>query len=1217
MEGCFGKEPRIAVVVPVYNEERFVADALRSALDQEYGNFDVLVSDNCSTDGSVPVVQALIEGRSNAFLIRQERNVGSMENITNLWEEAARRGGYDYICTVGAHDLLHPGYLAKLSAALEERPECPLAYFKVRYVDEDGQELQVNNFCDYVYPGVPPMERYLRFLDDVHECTCVNGMMRFGAIGIPKDRFKVRSGDIVLLARMILGGPFVRIEEVLYTRRMFEPKTDSRPDYDTRVLPGKNPTNDGFMDSYLTDMWDILEGPEQEKLEVSLLIFAIMARKWKCSLPAYFATMRRLTTDLDSKVLALRGRTPGFTPDVEAFLLEEARGHSTRRITESDGSDGLDASSGTKPFHTVLFVYNRPDHAAAVIGALRRDKVQNLIVHSDAPATPAQEDAVRRTRLLLESIDWTVPRLILRETNAGLARSIDETLEDLFSRHDRVVVLEDDCVPGPFFFDYMARAFDAYDSDKSIQGISGFTIPLPEELVETNPCDAYLFPRMSTWAWGTWRDRWLDRSRNLLELLARCEQEGIDLSQGGTDILRFLGEFLEGTLQDVWSLHWLLEVYLRRGAYVYPNRTLIENIGLDGSGAHGETGTRKNGIPSPSPVLRFPRPALPLDASSAAIARHFREFCGQETPWTVERIHAKAREIRVHAGATGVMPGERDGGEMVAVQQVEDNETIARIDDMVSRGMAALQAGAPEEAFEWARRAEETGVPRMGVSMLRAVAQLHLGKREDSLVSMEKEVRSFPENRAALDALNTLRNMASGIHGGPSPSSAAPKEGFFAEPTSKVNPGLVAWKPGCSVVVGNQCDVWAMRVSFDRPGCRLRVGNRTFVGHSHFVCAEDIEVGDDVLMSWGCTILDHDSHSTDFTLRSNDVVGWLKGEKDWTHVRRARVRIGNKAWIGLNVLIMKGVTIGEGGVVAAGSVVTRDVAPWTLVAGNPARFVKELPRPDGLSASLEDALPHSATDAYDTAYNWGWNEGGLRELIRSCYKTPDQPENARRYHASPEFDAACEELKRAGHPPSRGTRILDIGCGNGVACWSLAKEGYEVTGIDSRPGALTGIGAARKLIGKDGSIFKILHTPAGKLPFAPATFDVVWMREELHHIRDLSGFLSSVLELLVPGGVILAMRDPVVWNESQKAAFFEDHPFHRFTNDENCHYLDEYIEGFARAGFTLEKMLDPVSSPINTYPGPFSELATFDVEAARLRPRGNDLFSFLARKSPA
>jgi 2-polyprenyl-3-methyl-5-hydroxy-6-metoxy-1,4-benzoquinol methylase len=241
----------------------------------------------------------------------------------------------------------------------------------------------------------------------------------------------------------------------------------------------------------------------------------------------------------------------------------------------------------------------------------------------------------------------------------------------------------------------------------------------------------------------------------------------------------------------------------------------------------------------------------------------------------------------------------------------------------------------------------------------------------------------------------------------------------------------------------------------------------------------------------------------------------------------------------------------------------------------------------------------------------------LRELIRSCYKTPDQPENARRYHASPEFDAACEELKRAGHHPSRGTRILDIGCGNGVACWSLAKEGYEVTGIDSRPGALTGIGAARKLIGKDGSIFKILHTPAGKLPFAPATFDVVWMREELHHIRDLSGFLSSVLELLVPGGVILAMRDPVVWNESQKAAFFEDHPFHRFTNDENCHYLDEYIEGFARAGFTLEKMLDPVSSPINTYPGPFSELATFDVEAARLRPRGNDLFSFLARKSPA
>ena len=56
----------------------------------------------------------------------------------------------------------------------------------------------------------------------------------------------------------------------------------------------------------------------------------------------------------------------------------------------------------------------------------------------------------------------------------------------------------------------------------------------------------------------------------------------------------------------------------------------------------------------------------------------------------------------------------------------------------------------------------------------------------------------------------------------------------------------------------------------------------------------------------------------------------------------APIRIADKAWLGMNVTVLKGVTIGEGAVVAAGSIVTKDVPPWTLVAGNPARVIKEL-----------------------------------------------------------------------------------------------------------------------------------------------------------------------------------------------------------------------------------------------------------------------------------
>jgi acetyltransferase-like isoleucine patch superfamily enzyme len=105
-------------------------------------------------------------------------------------------------------------------------------------------------------------------------------------------------------------------------------------------------------------------------------------------------------------------------------------------------------------------------------------------------------------------------------------------------------------------------------------------------------------------------------------------------------------------------------------------------------------------------------------------------------------------------------------------------------------------------------------------------------------------------------------------------------------------------------------------------------------------------VGDDVLISWGCNIVDHNSHSLKWTERKQDVKDWYQGKKDWAGVSVRPVKIGNKAWLGLNVTILKGVEIGEGAVVGAGSVVIKSVPPWTIVAGNPATMVREIPIED-------------------------------------------------------------------------------------------------------------------------------------------------------------------------------------------------------------------------------------------------------------------------------
>lgn len=146
----------------------------------------------------------------------------------------------------------------------------------------------------------------------------------------------------------------------------------------------------------------------------------------------------------------------------------------------------------------------------------------------------------------------------------------------------------------------------------------------------------------------------------------------------------------------------------------------------------------------------------------------------------------------------------------------------------------------------------------------------------------------------------------------------------------------------CKMTIGPN-SVLRGDVYLERAGSKLSIGARCFVASPCF-CASEITIEDDVMVSASGAIFDHDSHSLDFQLRANDVIDWIDKKKNWASVPCESVRICSKAWIGFSVIILKGVQIGEGAVVGAGSVVTKSVAPWTLVAGNPARPIRELSR---------------------------------------------------------------------------------------------------------------------------------------------------------------------------------------------------------------------------------------------------------------------------------
>lgn len=153
------------------------------------------------------------------------------------------------------------------------------------------------------------------------------------------------------------------------------------------------------------------------------------------------------------------------------------------------------------------------------------------------------------------------------------------------------------------------------------------------------------------------------------------------------------------------------------------------------------------------------------------------------------------------------------------------------------------------------------------------------------------------------------------------------------------------------VVVGDSCDING-QIIFESPEGEVIFGDRVSFGASKIICRTKVEFGSDIYVAWGCTFYDHDSHSIDFKERIKDRARELAAlqnnlpnkviTKNWDVVNTKPIYIKNHAWIGMNAIILKGVTIGEGAIVGAGSVVTKDVPDWTIVGGNPAKVIKEI-----------------------------------------------------------------------------------------------------------------------------------------------------------------------------------------------------------------------------------------------------------------------------------
>jgi len=153
------------------------------------------------------------------------------------------------------------------------------------------------------------------------------------------------------------------------------------------------------------------------------------------------------------------------------------------------------------------------------------------------------------------------------------------------------------------------------------------------------------------------------------------------------------------------------------------------------------------------------------------------------------------------------------------------------------------------------------------------------------------------------------------------------------------------------ITIGEDC-MLSCNFIFESDKGEIEIGDRVFINKgTNLVSRLKIKFGNDITVAWGCTFYDHNSHSVDWKERKNDMFQQLEDfratgdfikNKNWDVVKSRPITICDKVWIGFDCTILNGVTIGEGAIVGAKSVVREDIEPWTIVAGNPARVIKRI-----------------------------------------------------------------------------------------------------------------------------------------------------------------------------------------------------------------------------------------------------------------------------------
>lgn len=220
---------------------------------------------------------------------------------------------------------------------------------------------------------------------------------------------------------------------------------------------------------------------------------------------------------------------------------------------------------------------------------------------------------------------------------------------------------------------------------------------------------------------------------------------------------------------------------------------------------------------------------------------------------------------------------------------------------------------------------------------------------------------------------------------------------------------------------------------------------------------------------------------------------------------------------------------------------------------------------------------------YEDSVRWLRSQPEYTEMVRLCYLDEDNLAAAKRFTTSEEFAEVVKILNLERSPTK--LKILEVGCGNGIAAYAFAALGHDVCAVDPDLSEDVGLGATKRLISivPNGSI-STYQAFAESLPFPDSTFDIIYSRQALHHFTDLHQGIAECSRVLKPGGLLLATREHVINNAQQLQVFLENHVLHKLHGGENAYTRKNYVSALKQARMNVLKSFGCFDTVINHFP---------------------------------